>query len=229
MKLADRMKIYEKTFSFNTLKRMPLIIRVDGRAFHSFTSNLTKPFDVNFMNAMINAAIYISKDMHGFKVAYIQSDEVTFFLTDYDNLETEGWFGYKLNKIVSISAALMSVAFNMFFSSKKLAVFDSRAFTVPKEEVVNIFLWRAKDWQRNSIQMYAKSFFSYKELHGKKCKDIHEMLYQKGKNWATDLSDRERNGTFIINDGSQLVERNDIIPTFESINNAIHHLIYVGS
>ena len=225
MKLDDRIKKYEKTFTHSALKRMPLIIRVDGRAFHSFTKSLSRPFDKGLIAAMIKAAIYTAKDMQGFKAAYIQSDEVTFLLTDYETFETEGWFGYELPKVISISAALMSVSFNHFYPTDKLAVFDSRAFTVPKEDAINVFVWRAKDWERNSLQMYARSFFSHKQLHQKGREDMHEMLHSIGKNWATDLPSQERNGTFLINTDSGIIERTDILPTYESIHAAIGTMV----
>ena len=223
MKLADRIKKYEKTFCYSALKRMPLIIRVDGRAFHTFTKSLHKPFDRNLMDAMVKSALYVAKDMQGFKAAYIQSDEATFCLTDYDTFETEGWFDYELPKVISISAAMMSVAFNKFYRTDKMPVFDSRAFTVPKEEVCNVLVWRAKDWERNSLQMYSRSFFSHRELHGKKRDDMHEMLHSIGKSWTIDLSDREKNGTFLLNTENGIVVRSDILPVYESINKATRH------
>jgi len=228
MKLGDRIKKYEKVFTHSALKRMPMIIRVDGRAFHTFTKGLDRPFDSGLIDAMVKAATYVTHDMQGFKAAYIQSDEATFFLTDYDTFETEGWFDYELPKVISISASLMSVAFNRFYPTDKLPVFDSRAFTVPKDEVANCFLWRAKDWERNSLQMYARAFFSHNELYQKSRDDMHEMLHGIGKNWTTDLSCRERNGTFLINTDEGIVERTDILPTHESINAAIGQLVDVG-
>lgn len=221
--LGDRIKGYEKTFMHSAVKRMPLMIRVDGRAFHTLTRNLP-PFDPNFMDAMESAARDTAKDMQGFKAAYVQSDEVTFWLTDYDSLETEGWFKYKLPKVISISAATMSVTFNEAFTipvGGTLPVFDSRAFTVPKEEVVNTFLWRAKDWERNSLQMYCRTFFSHKQLHKKNKASLHEMLHSIGKNWVNDLSDRERNGTFLLRSGRNIVHTYTVKPTYESINDVI--------
>lgn len=224
MKLGDRIKKYEKTFQHSALKRMPLIIRVDGRAFHTFTKYLSKPFDMKFMEAMVNAAINTAKDMQGFKAGYIQSDEATFCLTDYDTFETEGWFNYELPKVISISAALMSVAFNHYYPTDKLPVFDSRAFTVPREEVVNVLLWRAKDWARNSLQMYSRAFFNQTALHKKKNPDMHDMLHSIGRNWTTDLVETERNGTFILKKEEGIVIRTDILPTFESISQSIKGL-----
>lgn len=223
MGLADRIKRYEKTFSFQAVSRMPVMIRVDGRAFHTFTKDLDKPFCRHFIDAMVESACEVAKEMQGFKVGYVQSDEATFCLTDYDDLETQGWFDYDLSKMVSISAALMSNAFHVRFRwAVSKTVFDSRAFSVPADDVVNAFLWRAKDWERNSLQMYARSFFSHKALLNKGHAEIHEMLHGIGKNWTTDLTTQERNGTFILKiPGLPIGTRIDILPTFQSIDQAI--------
>lgn len=224
MKLGDRIKKYEATTHNTAISRVPLMIRVDGRAFHTLTRGCNKPFDERIMNAMVYSARKVSEDMSGFKAAYIQSDEATFCITDYDRVETQGWFGYDLSKIISISASLMSVNFNDFYRTDKLPVFDSRAFPVPETDVVNAFLWRANDWERNSLQMYARSFFSHKALHGKKKSDIHNMLHEAGKNWSEDLSQQQKNGTFLIKENSSIVERCDILPSYTCINEAIGKL-----
>jgi len=222
--LGDRMKRYEQTFHHTLLRRMPVMIRVDGKAFHTFTRGLNKPFDNKFIYAMTNAAILSASNMQGFKAGYIQSDEATFCITDYDNLDTQGWFDYDLSKIVSISASMMTAEFNWLWNMDTLAFFDSRAFNVPPNEVINCFLWRAKDWERNSIQMYARAHFTHGQLHCKSQSDIHEMLHGIGKNWTTDLSDTERNGTFIFNQGGIITGRSDILPTYQAINEAIGYL-----
>jgi len=233
MSLADRIKRYEKTFSFQTLNRMPVMIRVDGKAFHTFTRDLNKPFDRGFIDAMVSAACEVAKGMQGFKAGYVQSDEATFCLTDYDNLDTQGWFDYDLSKMVSISAALMSVAFNAYFPADKRdlrppPVFDSRAFSVPPDDVVNAFLWRAKDWERNSLQMYARAFFSHSELMNKGHEELHEMLHGIGKNWVLDLTDQERNGTFLISGVEGIETWTDVLPTYWAINEAIGKLFIPG-
>jgi len=215
MNLAERMKSYETVSSGKLVQRMPVIIRVDGRAFHTLTRGCDKPFDKKIMDSMLYAAESVSKDIQGFKAAYVQSDEVTFLLTDYDELETQGWFNYKLSKIISMSASMMSVYFTQAYG--KLAFFDSRAFNIPREDVVNCFLWRAMDWKRNSLQMYARANFSHKQCHGKNSEMLHNMLHEIDKNWTTDLTDQEKNGSFII--GTEV--RNDIFPTYESINSAL--------
>lgn len=221
--LADRMKGYEETFHRVAVRRTPVMIRVDGRAFHSFTASLDRPFDAKLMAAMVFAAMDVAKDMQGFKAGYVQSDEASFCLTDYDTLNTQGWFDYDVSKMVSISAASMSVAFGRHFGGGN-AVFDSRAFNVPESDVANAFLWRARDWERNSLQMYARAFFSHKQLHRKKREDIHEMLHGIGKNWTTDLTPVERNGVFLVSTPSGIQTRADIRPTYPEIHEAIGHL-----
>lgn len=224
--LGDRIKKYEKVFNFSAIHRLPVMIRVDGRAFHTFTKNCIKPFDEELIKAMVRSAIDVAKEMQGFKVGYIQSDEATFCLTDYDTINSQGWFDYDISKMVSISASIMSVAFNNYYPTIRNPVFDSRAFTVPIDDVVNAFLWRAKDWERNSLQMYCRKFFSHKQLEGKKHKDMHEMLYKIKKNWITDLNDQEKNGTFIISKEREIEIRTDILPTYESISKNIEYLFY---
>ncbi len=225
MNLGDRIKKYEAVTGRSATARMPLMIRVDGRAFHAFTRGMVKPFDQGLINAMVESAKYVAQDMQGFKAAYIQSDEATFCITDYDDIATMGWFDYDLFKVVSISASLMTAAFNASYRmEKRVALFDSRAFSVPVDDVVNAFLWRAKDWERNSLQMYARAFFSSKQLHGKKRADMHEMLHSVGRNWATDLPAQQRNGTFLIWTPDGIVERHDILPSYQSVVDAIDHL-----
>jgi tRNA(His) guanylyltransferase len=226
--LGDRIKRYEAVTRNYAVRRMPVVIRVDGKAFHTFTRHSDKPFDQRIINSMLNAAMDTASNIQGFKVGYVQSDEATFVLTDYDSLTTNGWFDYNLQKMVSISAAMMSVSFIQHYQTDKLPVFDSRAFNVPKEDIINVLLWRAKDWERNSLQMYSSSFFSHKELHGKKRADKHEMLHGIGKNWATDIPTQHKNGTFILRTEDGIISRDDILPDYIDIKNAVYPLIDVG-
>jgi tRNA(His) 5'-end guanylyltransferase len=202
--LGDRIKTYEQAYTHRYPPNQPLVIRVDGRAFHTYTRGMDRPFDHNLMAAMVEATEHTAKDMMGFKLAYTQSDEATFLITDFDKMETQGWFGYEVNKVLSLSASLFTAHFNMAmhrnwggFFDKPPATFDSRAFVVPMADVPNVFLWRQRDWERNSITMLAQAHFSHKQLHAKKTSDMHDMLHEKGVNWATDLNAAEKNGTFI--------------------------------
>lgn len=65
-----------------------------------------------------------------------------------------------------------------------LAMFDSRVFNIPREEVTNNLIWRQQDAVRNSIQSVGQAYFSHKELDKKSQNDIQEMLFQEhGVNW----------------------------------------------
>jgi tRNA(His) 5'-end guanylyltransferase len=102
---------------------------------------------------------------------------------------------------------MMSVHFNLELSRYthnfgSAGVFDGRAFNIPENDVPNYFIWRYKDCLRNSLQMYCQSFFSPKGLHGKGWSDQQEMLYKIGKNWSTDLTWKQKNGTFIFPGGN---------------------------
>lgn len=220
MKLEERMKKYETTSCYKATIKTPLMIRVDGRAFHSFTHNMNKPFDARIISAMVASAKAVAMEMQGFKAAYVQSDEASFCITDYDELNSEGWFGFNLAKIISVSASLMSVHFSKHFGVGSYPTFDCRAFSLPVVDVVNAFLWRAQDWKRNSLQMYCRAFFSHEQLHNKSSTEMHEMLHSVGKNWTTDLSLQERNGTFLISEPGGIRVRTSIEPKYESINAA---------
>lgn len=194
--IGDRIKKYENAYNHSLTPRSPLFIRVYGRAFHTYCRGMKKPFDDELINAMITAAKKTAKEMQGFKLAYVQSDECTFMLTDFDTHDTQGWFDYEVNKIVSITASAFTAYFNQFMGVDKLAMFDARAFIVPVDDAPNVFVWRQQDWERNSVQMVARSLYSQKELQHKSIGDLHELLFKKGVNWAK-LEDVYKNGTFI--------------------------------
>lgn len=211
--LGDRVKRYEAAYNHKLTPRMPVMIRVDGRAFHTYTRGFERPFDHALTWAMHESAVSTAREMQGFRLGYVQSDEATFLLTDYDQLDTQGWFGYELNKLVSLSASIFTAYFNVEMGIRKtgvapLAVFDARAFNVPVDDVPNVFIWRQRDWERNSLQMLAHHHFSHRELHGKGRRDMHDMLHGVGVNWA-DLAPIEKNGTFILRDKSIVCERAD--------------------
>jgi tRNA(His) 5'-end guanylyltransferase len=205
--LGDRMKEnYENRAKTYLVRRMPVIIRLDGKAFHTFTKGLKKPYDEIFHNTMNATMKYLCENIQGCKLGYTQSDEITLLLTDYDTLDTDAWFDNNVQKICSVSASMATMAFNKllqyfaeveikFGNDKKYietlqtainkgAMFDSRCFNIPKEEVTNCFIWRQQDATRNAIQMLGQCNFSHRELQNKSCNDIQDMLMtQKGINF----------------------------------------------
>jgi tRNA(His) 5'-end guanylyltransferase len=117
--LGKRMKeYYEHVYRFGLTRRMPVAIRIDGKAFHTFTRGFQKPFDPVLMAAMQRTMKYLCENIQGCKIGYTQSDEITLILTDYDTLTTEAWFGYNLQKMCSIAASMATMAFNKFFAEE---------------------------------------------------------------------------------------------------------------
>lgn len=196
--LGDRMKLYEDMNRQTIMPRMPAIIRVDGRAFHSLLRGCKKPFDEDVVSAMNEAALALVREISTARFAYVQSDEISVLLVDYDTFFTQQWFGGTISKIVSISASIATAAFTKAYG--KIGHFDSRVWSIHQDEVCNYFIWRQKDWERNSIQMVARSLYSQKQLHGKKVADLHELIHEKGLNW-NDVPTHLKRGRIVTRQG----------------------------
>jgi len=202
MAIGERMKHnYEMPYLYHLTRRVPVIIRLDGKSFHSYTRGCDKPFDEHLSRAMCLTATDLIKAIGGAKIAYTQSDEISILVTDYDDIYTDAWYDYNVQKLCSITASMCTALFNMYFRhpreiQTRLATFDSRVFNVPKEEVMNYFLWRQQDWIRNSVQMCAQHLYSPKELHKKNNEMMKEMIKERGMDWDL-LSDMWKYGTFI--------------------------------
>lgn len=279
--LGDRMKNnYENITRYYLTRRMPVIIRVDGRSFHTFTKGFKKPFDDVLVKTMQDTMKYLCENIQGCVLGYTQSDEISLVLVDYAELTTYAWFGNNLQKMCSVSASMATLAFNKFFSGRvqefmydccdefgddvlpekqndyelahnvyfkkfNAAMFDSRVFTIPKEEVCNYLIWRQQDATRNSIQSVGQANFSQKELHGKSCNNIQDMLMlQKSINW-NDYSTTLKRGSCCIKVDDGLTEYDETgnicgytqrskwvidneIPIFSQDRNYIEKLINVG-
>jgi tRNA(His) 5'-end guanylyltransferase len=232
LSLENRMKAYEFANRNWLTPKTPVVIRVDGRSFHSFTKGMKRPYDEDLINSMVWAATQTAIDIQGFKVGYVQSDEATFVVTDYDSYQTDAWFNYNIQKVVSLSASGMSVEFlsDLHWKRKvpqkrKLPRFDSRAFNAPVHEITNILLWRAKDWERNSLSMFARSVFSHKQLDKKSQAEVHEMLHQKGYNWTMQTTNQQKNGTYLIRTEDGIIARSDILPKFDEIDKIVKPLV----
>jgi tRNA(His) guanylyltransferase len=206
--LGDRMKSYEDCYRTHLPIRMPVIIRVDGKAFHSYTKGkkydgtpngapLGNPVDAGLVECMNDTAIALCEEIQGAQIAYVQSDEISILLNNYKTTDTQSWFDNTLQKMVSISSAVASVRFSL--NSWKIwgvidteevpqpiiepAFFDARAFVLHKEEVCNYFIWRQQDATRNSVQMLARSLYSHRECTDKNNSELQELIFQKGINW----------------------------------------------
>lgn len=203
--LGDRMKSYEAEYKTTLTNKIPVFIRVDGRAFHTYTKPFDKPFDFRIIYAMLYSAHAVAAEMQGFTLGYVQSDEATFMLQDTAKPSSEPWFGNEVNKIVSLTASMFTAHFNDHMASAGLrsygvATFDARAFNVPFEDAANVFVWRQRDWERNWIHMLARSKFSTKQLHKKSRRDADEMLREIGVN-PDEQPDIIKHGTFVFPGG----------------------------
>lgn len=225
--LGKRMKeYYEQIPKIKLMRRTPVIIRIDGKAFHTFTRGFEKPFDKVLTKAMQETTKYLCENIQGCVFGYTQSDEISLVLVDYQKLETSAWYDNEVQKICSISASMATMAFNRYFKKnvdeyilsgkymqnpkimetyhkaiEKGALFDSRCFNIPREEVTNYIYWRQLDATRNSIQSVGQANFSHKELHCKTCNDIQDMLMtQKGINW-NDFPAYLKCGTAVFKNG----------------------------
>ena len=280
--LGKRMKeYYEQISKTKLMRRCPVVLRIDGRAFHTFCRSFNKPFDDILVKTMQDTMKYLCENIEGCVLGYTQSDEISLLLIDYKKLDTAAWFDYEVQKLCSISASMATFAFNKFFydnvefnfqeewakinekiTNKEIsseeaepmfdkledeyydkyyskcnkAMFDSRCFNIPKEEVTNYFYWRQLDATRNSIQMVGQANFSHKELQNKSCNDIQNMLLtEKDINW-NDLITYKKRGSccvkkeFVQDDITQtkwVVDKN--IPIFKGEDRCyINDLVFVG-
>lgn len=202
--LGDRMKGYENVYRNKLPKKTNTIIRLDGKAFHTYNRGMGKPYDQYFMDAMDEAAKYVVSNISGAKFAYIQSDEISIVLTDYDDEKTQSYFDGNIQKIVSVAASLCTTAFNKIMWKKypnKDAHFDARVFHIDSQiEVYNYFLFRQRDCQRNSKLSFGQFYLSKKKCHGLRTDKLIEKVYQEtGHSWQW-LSDGEKNGRVIYNE-----------------------------
>lgn len=227
--LGVRMKtFYEQIPKTKLMRRCPVAIRIDGKAFHTFTRGFQKPFDEVLIKSMQETMKYLCENIQGCVLGYTQSDEITLILVDYKKLTSSAWFDYEVQKICSIAASMATMAFNKFFAENvyftnkfdehgniidkeyvsihsahikalnKGAMFDARCFNIPKEEVTNLVYWRQLDASRNSIQMVGQANFSHKELQNKSCNDIQDMLMTQKGINWNDLPTYQKRGSCCV-------------------------------
>lgn len=236
--LGDRMKKFYESRTRTFLPRKSYtIIRIDGKAFHTYTRAFKKPFDDDLMNMMDETAKHLCKNIQGAKVAFVQSDEISILVTDFETYLTDAWYDGNVQKIVSVSASIATAKFNQlrwanFVNNKynqttdkidwtwfmdlaklPLAEFDSRTFTIPNPvEVENYFIWRQNDTVRNSVSMLARKLYSPQQLMGKNNSQLREMCLEKGTNWD-ELEGKYKNGRMIL---KQYYDLDSDYKTFDS-------------
>lgn len=219
--LGTRMKGYETVSKNYLLRRTPVIIRVDGKAFHTFTKKINHfndlsmtvgPFSEKLHSVMAQTMVAMVSQIQNAKIGYTQSDEISILLTDWATLTTDQWFGGGVQKIASIAGAMAATYFNFYLEREfrgvfpvvtptyipDIPLFDARVFNLPKEEVTNYFIWRQQDATRNSINMLGQHYFSHRELHGKNVSQVQDMLMLYcNVNW-NDLDTWKKRGSCVI-------------------------------
>lgn len=203
--LGDRMKEYESVSESTLVKNLPVILRVDGKSFHSVTKKYfhQKPFDGDFTYIMDNVAIEMCHMIMNAKFAYVQSDEISFLIHDYKTIETQPWFNNRVQKMCSVGASMAGSLFMMGMIENGIPsatpiMFDARVFTLPKSEVINYFIWRQNDCKRNSVLSCAQSMFSHKELVGLKVPQLKKKMLEKGFDWDSDLEPALQTGRIVF-------------------------------
>lgn len=188
--LGNRMKSYERTETNRRLDlTKPMYARIDGRAFHTLTKNMSKPFDKNISYAMIEATKYLTKETNA-RIGYTQSDEISLiwkisppahYKEIPENIRNvmpmRFIFDGKIQKLTSILASMATVIFNKELNTDKLPIFDARIFNLPTEvEAANCLLWRTLDARKNAIHSLARKHFTHKEIQNKSQIDMLNML-----------------------------------------------------
>lgn len=196
--LGDRIKAYESVSDIYLMKRVPVIIRLDGKAFHSLTkkAKFTKPFDTNFVNMMSYTMRDVASKIQGCVLGYTQSDEISFVLLNNKSIKDEPFLGNRILKIASITSSMVTSKFAKYLNNyvpSEEAYFDSRVFTVPSNmEAINTLIWRQQDCVRNSI--LSSSYYeigkkvglktAQKMMFGLNTSELQELMFKElGMNW----------------------------------------------
>lgn len=200
--LGNRMKFYERQYSgMRLLNLIPICARMDGKAFHTFTRGLRRPYDERLSNLMVETTKFLVSGT-GAKIGYCQSDEIS--LVWYaESIDTMLFFDSKVLKMTSILASMTTAYFNRRLSeflpekADSVPLFDARVWNVPTLNEAGLYLlWREQDATRNSISMAAQAYYSHKQLHGVSSNGKQDLLIKNGINW-NDYPSSFRRGTYI--------------------------------
>jgi len=199
--LADKCKWFEKNFSpEKMIPELPVILRLDGENFSTWSKDFNKPFDEGFANLMVESAKFLCGETNAI-ISYVCSDEITLILYS-DSFDKAIYNDGKKQKIISKLTGKLGSYFNdiksNYVNNKKLANFDCRIYQVPTLEwATKQLLWREYDATKNSISMLAQANFLHKSLqnlNGSQMQD--KLMVEKGINW-NDLPAKFKRGTYV--------------------------------
>lgn len=119
LEIENRMKeFYENVPRTRLMRRCPVALRMDGKAFKHFTENFKKPYDRLFRDTMQETMLSLCQSIQGCVFGYTQSDEITLILVDYETFSQEAWLNYEIQKMVSTVASMTTMYFNKIFERK---------------------------------------------------------------------------------------------------------------
>ncbi len=237
--LGNRMKEYEKVNDRMLVANVPFIIRLDGVAFHTFTKKLVRPMDDILADAMQKTMLSMCMDVPYCKYGYTQSDEITLVCVIDDVLNNSGFYGGRVNKITTVTAAKATKYFNKHFFDnvekyKKdsnafknvtdlktyerklfIAEFDSRVFNIPEHDIINNLIWRQQDAVRNSINALGFANLSQSQMHKKNTSQVMDMLMLEKKiNW-NDCCTYQKRGCCAVKKPVEITGKNGVKVTRE--------------
>ena len=207
--LSDRMRAYEQQETSSVfMEHLPILARMDGRAFHRFSNKLQRPYDAVFHQMMIETAATLLWET-GAQIGYTTSDEITLCWTLQDP-KYQMMFGRNKQKLISSLASMTTAFFELqkFRHDSSVFIentgapctFDARVWTVPNvQEALNNFQWRESETIKNSILASAKTLYSQKELKGITSDEQQKMMWVKGLDWS-DYPSAFKRGTYLIKD-----------------------------
>lgn len=198
------MRQYEFAYRQHLPRRTYTLMRLDGRAFHTYLKDSDKPFDKDFVRDMDVVAQTLCMQIQGAQFAYTQSDEISLLLTDFQSLQSQAWFGGRVEKIISIAASLASAQLaTLRIDHPGLPQFDCRVWPMSDQvEVANYFVSRQRDAVSNSIQMLAQHYYRPASLRGRSTDELQDILLRKqGVKWS-ELDDGLKRGRIVYQKAS---------------------------
>lgn len=201
--LGDRMKLYEMVEAGRcAMPRLPILIRLDGKAFHTFTRGLARPYDSRLSDLMVGTTKFLVEQSNAL-IGYTQSDEISLCIyTDCPNSEV--YLGGRIQKLCSVLPSMATAYFNHHLPAAipekagKMAYFDCRVWNTPDlVEAANVFVWRELDATKNAISMAAQAYFSHRVLQGKHAGEMQGMLWSEHGINFNDYPSNFKRGTYV--------------------------------
>lgn len=228
--LEDRMLYFRGLSDYKLMPNSYILVMLDGRSFSKLIkNNFERPFSNKFIDMMNETAKFVCQNVQGCKFGYVQSDEISLVLTDFDTPTTDSFFDYRISKLQSIIASLATSKFNQLMTldmmstpcsiddmkdmicNAKLIQFDCKVWNVPSlNDVYAWFLYRQKDCTRNSIAQTAQTYIPHKDLQHLYPKDMVVKLLEKGIDWNS-FDDGKKYGRFIKKEEVEIIKEIKLI------------------